>query len=505
MGEVVEIREDKKARSGSTSSPSSEPYGNVPASHGIPKTNIAQPQKETFWQRVKKPGSVWQNIIVALLAIAIGLIVITQVEEVHPAAIAITAIPGTLWLRALRAVVLPMIVTAMIMAIQRLRAMTQGDGKADKLARRLIGYYVVTTFTAVAHSCLLVGLVWSKLMQTVSGEQLAVSEEDQETINERKDVAIHDVVVDMFNSLVPQNVVNALATDSLLAVLVTAVVVGYVIKPGGALMRAAEEVEVIIMRIITVLINLAPIGVFFLIMPNLFRLDIAEIGMNLGILIGRTLVGMALHLFIIIPIIFFAITRKNPYTLWSKCSPAWITAWGTASSAATLPVTIRCVLERGNADFLIGVPVTVTKFAVPLGCLINMDGTAIYFPIVVVFLAATQGITLNAADYIIVVLFSTLASIRTTPIPSSSLVLTVMIAGSIGVPITGMYAVVVAIDWFLDRFRTAVNVSCDTFAAVIVTKITGIKDGDGETQYTEELNASPDSLREVPARGEEKV
>lgn len=113
-----------------------------------------------------------------------------------------------------------------------------------------------------------------------------------------------------------------------------------------------------------------------------------------------------------------------------------------------------------------------------------MDGTAIYFPIVVVFLAATQGITLNAANYIIVILLSTLASIGTTPIPSSSLVLTVMIAGSIGVPITGMYAVVVAIDWFLDRFRTAVNVSADTFAAVIVTKITGITEED-EDVYNE--------------------
>lgn len=166
----------------------------------------------------------------------------------------------------------------------------------------------------------------------------------------------------MFNSLVPQNIVDALATDSLLAVLVTAVVIGYVIKPGGALMRAVEEAEVIIMRVITVLIYLAPIGVFHLIMPNLWRLDIGEIGMNLGILIGGILCGMFIHLFILIPIIFFALTRRNPYTLWLKCSPAWVTAWGTASSAATLPVTIRCVLN-------LGVTVTVTKFAVSLGCL----------------------------------------------------------------------------------------------------------------------------------------
>jgi Na+/H+-dicarboxylate symporter len=135
----------------------------------------------------------------------------------------------------------------------------------------------------------------------------------------------------------------------------------------------------------------------------------------------------------------------------------------------------------------------VTKFTVPLGCLINMDGTAIYFPIVVVFLAATQGITLNAADYIIIILLSTLASIGTTPIPSSSLVLVVMIATSVGVPITGMYAVVIAIDWFLDRFRTAVNVSCDTWAAKIVTQVTKIKDEDGVT-YDEMEGIDPNAL-----------
>jgi Na+/H+-dicarboxylate symporter len=122
-----------------------------------------------------------------------------------------------------------------------------------------------------------------------------------------------------------------------------------------------------------------------------------------------------------------------------------------------------------------------------------MDGTAIYFPIVVVFLAATQGITLNGADYIVVILLSTLASIGTTPIPSSSLVLVVMIASSVNVPITGMYAVVVAIDWFLDRFRTALNVSCDTFAAQVVTHITKIKDEDGQT-YEDVGDVDPNEM-----------
>jgi Na+/H+-dicarboxylate symporter len=110
--------------------------------------------------------------------------------------------------------------------------------------------------------------------------------------------------------------------------------------------------------------------------------------------------------------------------------------------------------------------------------ILTIHRTAIYFPVVVVFLAATQGINLNAGDYTIIVLLSTLSSVAATPIPSSSLVLTVMIAGAVNIPITGMYAVVVAVDWFIDRFRTATNVSGDMFAAKIFEKVTGITDQD---------------------------
>lgn len=252
MNDGQEVKDNKGVL---TPSPASTPSDYTPQ-----PTTVAAEEKKIFIQRVKEPGSVWQIIIAALLAITIGLIVAIQVDEVPEAVTAILTIPGSLWLRALRAVgefktacqsgsktvlmnlVLPMIVTAMIMAIQRLRNMTQGDGKAGKSARWTIGYYVITTIIAVAHSCLLVGLVWSKLVTTVSGEQLAISEDDKAMVEDRQDIAIHEVVVDMFHSLVPQNIVNARAIDSLLTVLITAVVIGYVIKPGGALVRAVEEI-----------------------------------------------------------------------------------------------------------------------------------------------------------------------------------------------------------------------------------------------------------------------
>jgi Na+/H+-dicarboxylate symporter len=410
-----------------------------------PATAVDLEPKKPWWNSVRVMGSAIQIVIAAALAIAIGLAVSTTVDEVPKAAITIVAIPGNLWLRSLKAVVLPLIVTAMILAVQRLRAMSGASGKL--LARWTVGYYVATTLIAIVISTILTDLVWGRLMQEVSGDSLAVSAEDQELIDERKEVEIATVVSQMFDSFIPSNVVNALATDSLLAVLITAIVVGYLLDTGSAIIRVLEEVEVLITKIITFLIKLAPVGVFFLILPNLFKLNIAEIGINLGILIGGGIANMALHLFVVLPLLFFVMTRTNPYTYWFKCSPAWLTAWGSASSAATLPVTMKCVTARG-------VPITITKFSVPLGCLVNMDGTAIYFPLCVVFLAVTQGIKLTPVDYVIICLLSTLASIGTTPIPSSSLVLTVMIAQSVNVPITGMYAIIISMDWFLDRTFT---------------------------------------------------
>ncbi|KAL2270564.1 hypothetical protein VTJ83DRAFT_2748 [Remersonia thermophila] len=449
--------------------------------------NPTAPVKKPWWNSVLVAGSATQIVIAAALAIAIGLAVSSTVEKIPAAATTLVGIPGRLWLRALRAVVLPLIVTAMILAVQRLREMT-GSGKT--LARWTIGYYVGTTLLAIVISTILTDLVWGRLMEEVSGAALDIPDKDADLYAERSAVAIHMVVQDMFDSLIPQNIFSALANDSLLAVLVTSVVVGYLLNPGSAIVRVLEEIEVLITKIITFLIKIAPIGVFFLILPNLFKLDIRDIGKNLGVLIGGGVANMAIHLFIVLPILFFAVTRQNPYTYWAKCSPAWLTAWGSASSAATLPVTMKCTLARK-------VPNTVAKFAIPLGCLVNMDGTAIYFPLCVVFMAVTQGIKLTPADYVIICLLSTLASIGTTPIPSSSLVLTVMIAGSVNVPVTGMYGVIVAIDWFLDRFRTAVNVSGDLFAAKVVEKMTGIKDDPEEFVSEEEEGGVRDNAERV--------
>lgn len=147
-----------------------------------------------------------------------------------------------------------------------------------------------------------------------------------------------------------------------------AIIVGYLIEsPESPLVKVTEEIERMITKIITFLIQIAPIGVFSLILANIMKLDIGEIGINLAMMIGATLSTMVIHIIIIVPIIFYSFTRINPYSYWIKISPAWVTAWGSASSAATLSVTLRCAKDRG-------IPSTVYKFTCPLGCLINMDG-----------------------------------------------------------------------------------------------------------------------------------
>ena len=251
----------------------------------------------------------------------------------------------------------------MIQAVQNLREMSKGGAR---LARWTIGYYIGTTVLAIVHSTIMVARVWSTLMTLVDEETRNKDAELDAT--DPEDRKIHNVVVAMFESFIPSNVVNALAEDSLLAVIITSIVVGYLIEgPNSSILRAVKEVEKMITKVITFLIKCAPIGVFFLILPNLFRLDIADIGQNLGVLIGAALCGMAIHLFIALPLLYFIFVRKNPWAYWFKNSPAWVTAWGTASSAATLPVTLKCARQRR-------IPETVSKFAIPLGCLINMDG-----------------------------------------------------------------------------------------------------------------------------------
>ena len=189
--------------------------------------------------------------------------------------------------------VLPLIITAIILAVQNLKEMAQGGAK---LAKFTVLWYVSTTIIAVVHSMILVDLVWRRLMNPVNQSELQEGiEEAEEVQEENPDNAAHDIVVSVAESFIPQNIFQALAEDELLSVLIASVVVGALIKgpaSNSPLLRAIKEVDRIVFKIIDFLIKLAPIGVFFLILANLMTLDIEDIGVNLGVLIGASVCSM---------------------------------------------------------------------------------------------------------------------------------------------------------------------------------------------------------------------
>lgn len=238
-------------------------------------------------------------------------------------------------------------------------------GRGARVATWTLGYYFTFMMIAIGQSTVATALGWSRLFVMVQPGQL---QSNLPPAANTTQLAPHEVVVQVFESLIPENVVGALAADQrLLSVLVMALVVGYLLRPTSVFVKAVEEVEELVADAVAFLIRASPVGVFFLILPSLFVLPIRDVGRNLGVLIGASLAGMFVHLFVVVSLFYLAVVRENPYAFWLRIAPAWIEAWGSGSSAATLPVTMECVLEQK-------VPLLVTRFVVPLGVLINMDG-----------------------------------------------------------------------------------------------------------------------------------
>lgn len=229
-----------------------------------------------------------------------------------------------------------------------------------------------------------------------------------------------------------------------------------------------------IMMIVYVIIWYAPIGIIFLIASEIVKMDNAnEVFARLGIYVGTVLGGLAIHFFIVLPIVFLIGTGEfaNMETL--KAFPlryinfirgiaqAMLTALSTASSSATLPITIAC-LENNN-----GIDPRVARFVLPIGATINMDGTALYEAVAAIFMAQYEGLDLNFGDYIVISITATVASVGAAGIPQAGLVTLIIVMTAIGIP-PDRVSLILAVDWFLDRFRTSLNVTGDSIGCAVV-------------------------------------
>ncbi|TCK08169.1 dicarboxylate/amino acid:cation symporter [Marinobacterium mangrovicola] len=273
-------------------------------------------------------------------------------------------------------------------------------------------------------------------------------------------------VWNVFAAIVPTNPVAAFANGEMLQIIFYTIVLGVAVMMLGhrskAFVEGCEYMNEVMMKIVTIVMSVAPIGVFALIAKTFAEQGVELFAPVLAYVF--TLVGaLFLHLFVTLMIILKLFSGLNPFTFMAKMRPAQIFAFSTASSNATIPVTLRSVTER------VGVDNSVASFCVPFGATINMDGTAIMQGVATVFLANVYGIELGLTGYLTVIAMAVLASIGTAGVPGVGLVMLTMVLGQVGLPIEGV-ALILGVDRLMDMIRTAVNITGDAVVTSIVAK-----------------------------------
>lgn len=435
---------------------------------------------------MKRPAAHWQILGALVLATLTALVFRALVAAAGEGSAAegfvgnvlgICRLVGDLFMRALKMLIVPLIVTSVVSGISSLQGV-QGFGR---LGAKTAAIYLSTGLAAILMGLLLVNVIQPGLADGKPNPVIrqaferSASEADSEVVGKVAEAGGRKAgdFVEVFRSMLPENILDA-ATDNsqLLGVIVFSILFAAAITrlPAGEMrtiqefFRSANDAMVVIIGWI---MALAPIGVYALILPVVHTTG-AELFVNLGKYFTTVLTGLFLHLFIVLPCILRFLVGVDPWAHFRAMRPALLLAFSTASSSGTLPVTMRCV-EEGS-----GVSKRVSGFTLPLGSTVNTDGTALYECVAVMFVAQVMGVNLSFAGQFFVVAAALLTSIGVAGIPSASLVAILLILKSSGIP--GAETAVIAllaVDRLLDMSRTAVNVFGDSCVAVIVAKTEG--------------------------------
>jgi len=284
--------------------------------------------------------------------------------------------------------------------------------------------------------------------------------------------------MNILRQLIPRNAVREMAEGRTLGVIVTALLLGLAIAAGGARTRIVVEffdaLFDALMRLVSWIIWLTPAGVFFLVAWTVGKIGFTELVGPLFKYISTVLLGLFIHGVIVLPVVLFLFTRANPFRFMWQMRRALMTAFGTDSSSATLPVTIDCAENEG------GCSKRSANFVLPLGATVNMDGTAIYEAVAVVFLFQLYGIDLSLSELLIVMITATLAAIGAAGIPSAGLVTMVIVIAAVNTSLAGRnvpllpvsaIGVIIGVDRIVDMCRTTVNVWGDAVGAKIISRI----------------------------------
>jgi Na+/H+-dicarboxylate symporter len=360
------------------------------------------------------------------------------------------AFVGDLFLRLLTMMIVPLILATVVSGITRM-------GSPEDLGRvglRTIGYYLITTFLAVTGGLLIVNLL-------SPGEGLDLSLGGTESLEPTP-------LADVFLNIVPEQPIGAFASGDMLPTIFVAVLTGVgllvVGEPARPVAEFFEAFEALILKIVDWVLALAPIGVAGLLVDTLLDpelVDLVAFLSDLGLYMLAVFGGLLLHALVTLPLLLWFIAGRSPWTYAGALAPALMTAFSTASSSGTYPLTRECVTDRAQ------VSETSADFVLPLGATINMDGTALYEAVAAIFIANALGIDITFAQQVIIVLTATLAAVGAAGVPSAGLVTMIIVLESVGLPAEG-YGLVVAVDRILDMSRTTVNVWGDSVGAAVV-------------------------------------
>jgi len=367
---------------------------------------------------------------------------------------------GTLFVRLLRMIIVPLIFASVVSGV----ASVGGGRSLGRLGLKTVAYYVLSSLLAI-----LVGLLLVNLLKPGLGANIGAAARAQ-----MPDIETPQSLLEIFLRLVPLNPIEAMATGDMLGIIFFAILIGAALTRIGDYHRErlTEIVNAafdLIMTLTGWIIRLAPLGVL-----GLMAQAVAGSGFDtfraLGLYMATIASGLTLHLLVTLPLLLWLFGRIKPWVHFRNMTDAMVTAFSTSSSAATLPVTLRSVEKE------VGVSNRISSFVIPMGATINMDGTALYECVGVIFISQVLGIPLGFQAQVVVVMTALLASIGAAGIPSAGLVMIFIVTDAVnlrGPEVGVIVGTMLAIDRPLDMYRTMVNVFSDSCGAAIIARSEG--------------------------------
>ncbi|GLP94915.1 dicarboxylate/amino acid:cation symporter [Paraferrimonas sedimenticola] len=418
----------------------------------------------------KRWGLTTQILVGMLLGVVIGLLLRTLFPGSEFVETYLTEglfnVLGSIFLSLLKMLVVPLVFISLVCGTASLSE----PSKLGRLGGKTLLFYMFTTAVAITFA-ITAALVFHPGNASLAAEGMTY------TVKEAPSLA--EVIINIF----PSNPIQSLTEGNMLQIIVFAIIFGVAISHIGERGRKVaaffNDLNEVIMRVVTLIMMIAPIGVFALMAKLSLTLG-TDTFASVAMYFFVVLVVLLLHGLITYPILLKVFTGLNPLMFVRKLRDVQLFAFTTASSSATLPVTMQTAEHRLGADN------KIASFTLPLGATVNMDGTAIMQGVATVFIAQVFAIDLSITDYLMVILTATLASVGTAGVPGVGLIMLAMVLNQVGLPVEGI-ALIIGVDRLLDMVRTAVNVTGDSVATVIVAK--------SEGEFNEDIFNDPNAAK----------